>query len=1408
MQQEDEALYAALPSTHPFRIVIRKQMVEFYYAHGTEIQRRAFHAFLLLLLADKIPATGEDWKAFATCDQPDLLQGNAYQAVSLFWAKVADMSTRALTPAEAKEVIQTNQDVFPTFWDSVWKNAYVVVIAGGWALWWVLQSSWAVTRGLWQGFWFVAPTIYDAILASMRGLVDFAYGLRALPGALAEIVGPIAALRAPVLAGNYAWANAWSAAPYALFVYVMRRVLRAYSLLREGISADPQEAFVVEAGDVFSIEAQVKELDTEMIQQFRNSLSDELGRTYQFRQPTTEELARLEAYNRELTARGEAPRQGFFSEGEPISSEVIDVETIYTTRPLPKTLEERHRIQQIQKDIRPTVERKAAGVLTADEINAAIRNEAHDRWLLETGQPRSELNELPASAYKEFRLARSAAMSEYPVAEPVPRHVITDLGRYPEMREPMRLMQRADLEMRLVAQDLKLSEAEYKALAEEISLEQQRLQNLAARDEANFRVELKLAQEREISTEGGLNVANARRIVLREVYNRLETGSRTFYYELQPEKPLEALPPELLEELALEEKTFGVGVGADIPLEDIALRPEVIPEAPALGRFNAITAANIERLCMGAQLVGAVVLLIIGIVAHVQDEAARQEAQDELNKQANAYQQEFDALSLALQVIVPEEYHNDLRGTWDFDEAQPRTRIPALFIYGEAGLHYLQFRKDFPSLYPSVLDGLAQVRELWGLLSAGYLRATPSFSFGLLSDKAELYSMDWRDALQYYLNFADERRSANWSTFRDRYLALLQKHGDDPNLEINFVRNQPFKYWSTFFEVSSESTPQPFWTPGLFSKDADKERAKTIQNAIEQALPLLLCYLRFERNRTEPPHANHRYTEPTNALPDPRFIAYHWYHDTSVAAPQPVPQIPSLVAFNAFSSGVEASTQVFRGTGLTRFGSVTVNADGSLVAYSVPSLSLIVLATGSNMALLTPPTGAPTEIGGLACDVLPIAYKVLQGTITLGFDKQTVTFVGTEVTRVQIGSDVYIPVAPRSYQQPTNKFFDFRNLPAGAGMAYMVLLNHDSIVQKLNTVSSLTELHPEWVPFSSDYANNQAFAYGSGVGLLQSDGPQGAWQITVKYNQTLVNIRSVAYTAAFAAFIVGFGMSENPELFLEVAQGAKEAFIVSVFSPLRQVVNQYVTTPLTTYLAANEPMEGWVASLSSAESWQTVGRFASYTLATAQNSAFYMYSTYVNAPLGKVVPIMKGLGSWIANPSFPVPTFVNTLSSLTTKLQVAVETLKAAPSAEVFVRTGNAIREVQGFAQNAATASSTVLGTITSPLRTANNAVISAGEALLARAELVDDAFYERFVAIGRSAVAGGIAIGGGGVALAKYVGPTAAAVIAPLIAPLVRGGEELFKGALQVAVAVGVGLITLVFATSSGSVRKRRRSE
>jgi hypothetical protein len=205
--------------------------------------------------------------------------------------------------------------------------------------------------------------------------------------------------------------------------------------------------------------------------------------------------------------------------------------------------------------------------------------------------------------------------------------------------------------------------------------------------------------------------------------------------------------------------------------------------------------------------------------------------------------------------------------------------------------------------------------------------------------------------------------------------------------------------------------------------------------------------------------------------------------------------------------------------------------------------------------------------------------------------------------------------------------------------------------------------------------------------------------------------------------------------------------------------------------------------------------FASYQFAQGSSTTFYMYSTYIRAPFGKVVSIVPGAANWIGgNQAFSVVEYRSTLNGLVSNLQGVVTTLRSAPSADIVVRASNGIREVTGFAQNLAYASPSVLMGATEVLNAANNVVVDAGRAILESGVAVADAAKATAVV----AAQGGVAVGSA--AMFGFRGVTwLASTFIPIVAPVVAGG-------VQILVALGVGLAA-VFASQAvrGHSREKR---
>lgn len=1263
MTPEDVALYTSLPTDHPFRVVISRVMVDFYVGHSTDIQKRIFHQFLLRL--PSLPASSEDWRVFALCNKPSSLGGaNANQCVGLFWAKIAEMLNRVQTPEETKEVIRTSEDVFPgDFWDDVYKSVFLIVAVVGTSLYYLLTFAATTSLSL---FWNLLP--------GAANLVTWTVGLysqraSALIASAARGGYEYALLEVPVVAEGVVWVG-WQASAGAVLHYFLNLLFRAYARQLNGLAARAAELPLPNVLDVednvFALDPQVKFLDTEQIRQFRDHLQYERERTQSFKPASAEDLRREREFNEELRLR----------EAEPIATDIRDPESGNRATTITSD-QQRAEIIRIQREIRQEVEAKSTGFLTPEETASAIRNEALDIWLVEHGLQPSNVNDLPAGNYREFRLARqnrltgarvpggelfgspSGTPSETPpgsrrssvsnVPSESPR--VSEVLRELELREEEDILRetrglqprepREEYKGELPRRDLynvpeekmeflgPIRRGQTSPLADAIrdefpDLSDEEAQNLA-NDYINERTRLMRA-----SREGNLNnvlretetalpqmgpnleVASARRILFRRLHGDFEQfairepPNLTAPSEavLLPEAPVEVVDPLLLEELQLGPR--------DLVLREVDLIGEgpfprpALPEAAPL-RFG-LTAARLEGLALGAQLVTAVAFLIVGIILIAEENEARNAAQLELNKAAREYDQKFDALAVELGYSDLPAFHRDLRGVWDYDAENPMTEIPRLFRYGEAGLAYLQFRKDYQPKFPSIEQGLNNVEELWKIISGGYLRLYPGqIVVGYLPIQA-IIGLDWRDAVRKYNEFSDERRAYNQKAFEQKYLDLLRTHGDSPDPRINFKENEPSVYWSNYFVVPDPETALP----------ESLKRAKALSLHVDELLPLFLLYFPFEKSRTSIT-ARSEYTKPELGIPDVRFLKFHWFLQSTNARLSPTPQLPSLANLSALV-GEASSPRLFVHNALGRYGTYSYTRDGNLIAYSVPALSLIVLANSSQLGLLTPPSpGNVTTLNGLQCNTMPVYYELQGDTILLGLESQALTFEAYRVTRSQVGSNLYIPVAPRNFQRPTNNFASVSPQNQAAGVAYLIMLNARQLERQMQALPGEVDLRPEWVDTEHKFLDTKAFAFGTqDVGIVQSD--PDSFSVTVTDGDRFLNIRQAAYIASFVTFFALY--PDIPPGFWTDALRSL-TFVVTWFSPLKEITNQMIVLPLVDSVPVVNPTS---VALTTAASWPVVRGFVEVVPATIPAEMFSWSVVQVGKEYSKLVPAASLLG--------------------------------------------------------------------------------------------------------------------------------------------------------------------------------------
>ena len=1153
MNAEETALYNALPSDSPFKVVLRRAMCELYVDHATVIQRRAFREFLLKL--PSIPATSDDWHSFALCDKPSLLGGpDVYQCISVFWSKISEMLARVATPDEVKKiVVPTDQEaedtLWPVFWDAIYKIALALCVTIGATIWFLIGQAARVASGL---FWGVAPAVVQGIYNGAAALVRGSYGLLTGPGARIGIgiAEQAAVLRAPVVAaGGLVFEAAWQAAPMALFFYLMRRLVRR-AMIQAGINPDFEEP-----GEELplSLDNQIRFLDNAQLTQFRDSLQAELDRTASFHTPTPEEIARLNEYNTELAARA----------GQPILTDITDPESDLRSA-LPVSEEERIRIRQIQDAIRSDIQNESKG-LSPEEIEGAIRNEAYERAMAEYGveQP-SVIERLPAGAYRTFREYRMGLRSPNNNPQNQPEVIA----------EPPQL---SAVEFHIQREYPNLSLEWVRRLATEEGLERGRLQYLLDTDANALSRALRELDTAPLDTEGGLAVATARRARLRQLaasFEENEVKHSPIFNASEFNVP-SSLPPTPMQpapEWILEEK-IPAGLLEDVSLagpEPIVLgedgvwsRPAEIPVPAQLGRgFRAITPALAESMVLGAQVVVSVVALIVGIVWLVEDEQAREDAQGELDQAARNYQAEFDKLCLDLNITDLPTFHRNLMGPLDFSPTQ--SEVPRLFRYGEAGLRYLEFRRDQPTAYPSIEEGLKRIGELWQWLSGGFLRLWPGqIVYGFVPTKSIL-GLHWTDVLRKYMAFSDERRDQNWPFFQREYIGFLQRHGSSQNLSINFRKNQPPTYWSSYFEPVVTDITRPIVVPAPVVA-----LAKQIMRRIEVVLAILALFIPFEQARERDQNYRPDLTQPSRALPDPAFVQYYWYLSETKQLALPAPSTSPVLGLSGRSSFVANAN--------SKYGTITFTEDAKVVAYSVPALSCILIASADptvDMLLLTP--GASSDVLGLSCNSHPIyVHQDSAVELTISFPTndsivQFLTFSGNSVIRCQIGNKIYLPIEPRTYDKPSRHFLDLVSsgiVPEDSLMrlAYMVALNDKIMEWQVEEIPGELELHPEFLRTNAQFENNIPLAYGDSVALFQQNGPAGPqdFSLTVLQSRYLINIQPL-YAAVAAVTLLGAAASMTPPAFwaaLFSSSVAMGGLLVSKLSPLKNLVFQYLVVP-------------------------------------------------------------------------------------------------------------------------------------------------------------------------------------------------------------------------------------------------------
>ena len=171
--------------------------------------------------------------------------------------------------------------------------------------------------------------------------------------------------------------------------------------------------------------------------------------------------------------------------------------------------------------------------------------------------------------------------------------------------------------------------------------------------------------------------------------------------------------------------------------------------------------------------------------------------QQEIYDQENIYEQKFQVVLLQLGVAndYKRKYYQNHQegGLFNYYLELPKpSEIKALFRYGESGLDYLGLRVRAPTQFPSVIEGLDRLEEMYELLNPVYFRILPYF---VMVQVANFWGNNWADLLQYgYIPYAKNKQDRNWTESSGKYERFSMKHGNSNNLQVNYFQNSAKNY--------------------------------------------------------------------------------------------------------------------------------------------------------------------------------------------------------------------------------------------------------------------------------------------------------------------------------------------------------------------------------------------------------------------------------------------------------------------------------------------------------------------------------------------------------------------------------------------------------------------------------------
>ena len=465
------------------------------------------------------------------------------------------------------------------------------------------------------------------------------------------------------------------------------------------------------------------------------------------------------------------------------------------------------------------------------------------------------------------------------------------------------------------------------------------------------------------------------------------------------------------------------------------------------------------------------------------------------------------------------------------------TEIKAYWRYGEVGQDYLDFRIKYPCEFPSIADGLSKIEELWHLISPGYMRIRPYIKIGEVNNTWK----NWSQAIQYgYIPYANRKKDKNFKEFNEKYHAFLMQHGSQKDLNLNTFQNAVPKYWSD----------------QLLHNEAGhiSDYVKPIIANVELLLPLFMALFTFEDSLSD--HTTDRKFLPaTSSLPT--NVESTWSIYKRNVMPLPMPELPIIKLYwNAKAN----------------FGSVSGGKSRDLnIVYSIPKLSLIVLANEKSITLLTP-SGDQSVIYGVKCNAVWMQYLFVNDSQTLIFEKNVShTFKNNQLLYSQVKTTLFFPIIKKMESARPNQTFVQVPLPLeikeNISQAYLIALNNKSIDRALQTLTGTPILHQEWEKNQTDYNSQENFKYGTWDRGVVRFNNKDDWKFEITQEDTTILTITALTVASFALGIA------NADLINAHDYRPLSVFLVSTFTGTMSLISQKIVLPIIQWYNT-DPMAG------------------------------------------------------------------------------------------------------------------------------------------------------------------------------------------------------------------------------------------